>query len=430
MTRAACIALVLVVIAPSALAAADEDAVEPLLVAPDTDLDQARRIAVGSVGEPVLLEELVRDAVGGSARLYGASQIVACAGSPAQPGELPNVVEAADASLLELEYETAGAILQEAAARLPCAEHLVARAPLSQLFFLLGVSASYAGDSDRAQRWFGQALAVSPNRAFDTDLAPRVYEQYLLAMERHYVGSPVPVALALGAEEDVEIYVDGALVSARDALPALADGFHFLQFRRADGPVVTFEFRVDPGDSVALATPDGALAAALLGPDAPEALRGVVAAVYGGVAARGATQTVQVVSGRTVRRFALASADGQSAWTTLREPPDRITRIHRSGRVLVGAGIATFGLGVALSAISAAIAPEHPTHPDYGRAFVANRVGLSLVVVGMGVGGFGLPLVIAARPDREERRARRAQAAIAFTAGPDGIRFSFGGTLP
>ena len=423
MLRVLLATIAILLLAPAAHARKADAPPEPLLVAPGTDPAQAQRVALGSTLPPVLLEDLVRDAVGSGARLYGASQIVPCDSTALRPGSLPEVVAAADRFLLELEYELAGDLLQDAAERLPCAEHLVARAPLSELFFLLGVSASYAGDVERAQRWFGQALAVSPNRSFDTDLAPRVYEQYLVAMERHYVGNPVPVTLALGAEEDVEIYVDGALINAREDVPALGDGFHFLQFRRDGDPVVTFEFRVDPGDTVALATPDGALAAALAGPDAPPSLRGVVDAVYSGVASSGPVGSVQIVDGRTVRRFV---ASGE--WETLREPPDRITRIHRTGRVLVGTGLATFGLGVALSAASAATAPAHPTHPDYRRSLTVNRIGISLVVIGMGVGGTGLPLVIAARPNKEQRQARRkAKAGLGLLVGPDGATVSLGG---
>ncbi len=410
---------------PAPAAPRAEGPPEPLLAAPGTDLETARRLAVGPVGDPMLLDDLVRDAVGSVARLYGASQVVTCRGAPLAPGTLPQVVADADRFILELEYERADTILQTAAAALACAEHLVARAPLSELFFLLGVSASYAGDAERAQRWFGQALAVSPNRSFDTTLAPRVYEQYLVAMERHYVGSPVPVALALGATEAATIYIDGATVDPKGELPTLGDGFHFLQFRRQDGPVVTFEFRVDPGDAIALATPEGALEAAILGPAAPEALQGIVAAVFSGAAGRGATGTVQLVDGKTVRRFLPATQE----WETLREPPDRITRIRQTGRTLVGAGLGLLGFGVALSVASAVTAPEHPTHPDYPRSLAANRVGISLSVIGLGVGGFGLPLVIAARPAREERRALRPTAAVGFSAGPDGFTLTFGGTL-
>ncbi len=420
------IAASLLVAGPASAAKRAEGPPEPLLIAPGTDLSLAGRMAVDSVGEPVLLEDLVRDAVGSDARLYGASQVVPCTGAALPPGTLPRVVQDSEQFLLDLEYQLAGRLLQEAAAALPCAEHLVARAPLSELFFLLGVSASYAGDAERAQRWFGQALAVSPNRSFDRDLAPGVYEQYLVAMERHYVGSPVPVALALGEGEAVEIYIDGAHIDAAGELPTLGDGFHFLQFRRADGPVLTFEFRVDPGDTVALATPEGALEAAVLGPDAPDALQGIVAAVYGGAAGAGPTGTVQFVSGRTVRRFDPTS----QAWQTLREPPDRITRIRRTGRVLLGSGAGLLAFGVAMSAASAALAPEHPTHPDYPRALTANRVGLAVAIIGGGIGGFGLPLVIAARPAKEDRKKARAQAAVGFSAGPGGFTLTFGGTLP
>lgn len=416
----------LAIAAPASAARPSEGPPEPLLVVPGTDLYAARRLAVDPVGEPTSLRDFVRDAVGSGARLYGASQVVTCVGPPLRPGGLPQVVAEADQFLLELEYERAGEILQRAAAALACAEHLVARSPLSELFFLLGVSASYAGDADRAQRWFGQALAVSPNRSFDKDLAPTVYEQYLVAMERHYVGSPVPVALALGADEAAEIYIDGAAVDAQGELPTLGDGFHFLQFRRSDGPVMTFEFRVEPGDAVALATPEGALAAASLGPDADPALQGIVAAVFGGAAGAGPTGTVQLVSGRTVRRF---DSDGQT-WHTLREPPDRVTRIRQSGRVFVATGAGLLAFGAALASAAAATAPEHPTHPDYPRALGANRTGLAFVVVGLGVGGFGLPLVIAARPTKSERRAPKAAASVGFTAGPGGFTLTFGGTLP
>ena len=166
------IAASLLVAGPASAAKRAEGPPEPLLIAPGTDLSLAGRMAVDSVGEPVLLEDLVRDAVGSDARLYGASQVVPCTGAALPPGTLPRVVQDSEQFLLDLEYQLAGRLLQEAAAALPCAEHLVARAPLSELFFLLGVSASYAGDAERAQRWFGQASPSRPTAA-STGTSPR-----------------------------------------------------------------------------------------------------------------------------------------------------------------------------------------------------------------------------------------------------------------
>ena len=55
------------------------------------DPAQAQRVALGSTLPPVLLEDLVRDAVGSGARLYGASQIVPCDSTALRPGSLPLV---------------------------------------------------------------------------------------------------------------------------------------------------------------------------------------------------------------------------------------------------------------------------------------------------------------------------------------------------
>jgi hypothetical protein len=380
---------------------------EPLLFAPGHDASSAARTALGRPSPAIALDEILADP-SSPARLFGTSEQHACAGGSFDPATLPALLAAADETLVQLETDRAYGLLARTAENLPCASGFVDTEPLSRLFFLLGLAASYSGDGELATRWFAQSLAVDPSRRFDRDQAPAVYEEYLAAMERHYGSRPVPLLLLRRAEEPVELVLDGSRLDP-ERMPELGEGFHFLQFRRSAGDraPATFQFRVDAEDRPVLATPGGLVDAAADGPRvAPEYAAAVAEALRAALLARGAA-SAQLVAGRSAFRF-----DGASGrFRTLREPVTRIEKARRFGRSATVLGLAMFGSGIAISVASAASAQGlHPSQPEYQGPYTANVLSRFVTVLGGTITVVGLPLLIGTQPGVAAIQPPRAPA--------------------
>jgi hypothetical protein len=375
-----------------AAGAGPSTAVEPLLLAPGENPRTAVGAARGKVAPVTGLEDVL--AMDSPARLFGVAELRRCGGGRLDPAILPRALQDARSELLQLRWDAAYGQLARIAEQLPCATDIVPTAPLSDLYFLLGLSASYQGDEALAVRWFSQSLAVSPGRHFDQDQSPDFYVRYLAAMEQHFGSRPVPLHVLRREGEEVHVVVDG-----RELDPArpgdLEEGFHLLQLRRPDGAVATFQVRVEAGDHPVLATTRGLADAAAQGEAMPDAARqATVAALRGGLQAMGAARA-QLVSGAWTWRFHADSGRFEG----LRAPVPRIEKFHRLGIGSLLAGGITFGTGLVMGLTSFGAGRYlHPTQPEAVAPRTANQTAALLSVLGGGLVVVSLPLTIATGP--------------------------------
>jgi hypothetical protein len=386
---------ILLALTPGAVVHAGDSAPTPdlLAFADDHDAASAARLALGRVMPGMPLSELLRDD-GAPARLFSASEVQRCEGSPWDPAPLRGHLRAAEESLFQMEYDAAYGVLSRLVAQLPCASARVDTETLSGLYLDLGVAASHSDAPDFALRWFSQSLAVQPERKFDETHPPIVFLQYLRAMERHYASRPVPLRVLHGDGEVVEVLLDGRQLDPEKP-PAISEGFHFLQLQAAGGALTTLQFRVQDGDRPVIATAGGLAAAAARPEKQDDPVRAALTDALRRALAGRQAEAVQIVSGLSLWHF-----EGKAGeWELLRGPPDRITKARTAGRVLLAGGLVTMGSSLAVGVTSYAVGKGyHPAQPEYQGPWLAN-LGAGL----FGLGGafvttIGVPLLIATQP--------------------------------
>lgn len=157
-----------------------------------------------------------------------------------EAGELSPVLGVARIQVLEMEFASARAALEGAAAALPCGARDATREQMFELFFLQGLAAFNGGNEAAAKAGFAAAAAVSSSQPWPPSYPPTAKVLFLEALQAALSSKATVVDTDL-----TDLWVDGEVAENLRGVPLLA-GQHVLRW----------------GDDVVLATasPEGGVA--------------------------------------------------------------------------------------------------------------------------------------------------------------------------
>lgn len=168
---------------------------------------------------------------------------------PLQPIEAR--LKAVDALLVEVELDTALALLQKTWEELPCTVTPITRESLRRLFYLEGITYLYNSDQGESQRAFLEAIAVEPSLMPISGYAPEVNDAYLQAARN--LASLEPVKLTVDATlVGSGLYIDGEPVTAGEL--SLRPGRHSAQRFNNSGVARTVGFEVQREETRSLSS--------------------------------------------------------------------------------------------------------------------------------------------------------------------------------
>ena len=295
---------------------------------------------------------------------------------------------------------------------------------LAQVRLLRGVAALQAGDQERAQALFTDALTIAPSLQWHAAFPPEGHESFHVAAKSVLAAKRVPLRIL--APTGAEVWIDGQLVELPMQATSVPPGPHLVQYRlagaeRATGVLVTVSageevLVVDAGafertraDDPAYAARAGALLGALVGAQAemPAVLVSLSPKVeiWRYNATTGGAEPLKV----STRIAAVASGkQGNPEQTRARLVKALPVTLVAGAAMIVAGGVMTGAMGVQMDQmdedVQAGVAPfPHVDDPEpteemlankqtYDRAIGLSRVGIGLMAAGGVCLGVSIPL--------------------------------------
>lgn len=281
---------------------------------------------------------------------FGAAEVLRCPGQPTAVADIRQTTQLGMSSLDELDYPQASTHLEAAWNGTRCANAFLDREELVELPLMLGILAHYQGDKDDAYDWFARALAIDPDLAWDNAYPPdaqQVFNNALAETLRNEAASMITVPDRKAVSE---LRVDGAVVDPLAPQVTFKPGVHLLQWRNADGDVQSLAVAAATDSPMVLLSARQLRNAILAGPSGGDIQPAVIDRLAVLASARDAADVI-VVGGNVPYRFVASS----SAMETPRggravsagSGPTR-KKVSPAGPVLIGAGAATLGAGLAV----------------------------------------------------------------------------------
>ncbi len=388
-------------------------------------VDAADVIELGLI-EPPFPEALVP---------FGAAEVLRCPGSPTPVAEIRGTTGAGMAALDSLDYAEATTQLESAWGALRCADAFLERDEVVELPLMLGVLAHYQGSKDAAYDWFEIALAIHPDLAWDNAYPPDAQQVFNNALAETLRAADAKLLTVPDRAAASELRVDGNVVDPLAPQVTFKPGVHLLQWRTTSGAVQSLAIAAEAGQPMVLVSARQLRNAILAGPSAGDIQPAVIDRLAVLASSRGAADVI-VVGGNVPYRFDAAS----SALETPRGgraagPADVGAEPRRSpaGPVLVGAGAATVGAGLAIALGSYAqgaslydeLAADAVADYDEGAArYESLRAGNTAGVVIASAGGAvlvtGIIVAAASSATSSTADAGAPPLRVGFAPTPDG----------
>ncbi len=181
------------------------------------------------------------------------------------------VIDTARGQLDALDTAEAQETLEEALDDLACADTVVEREVLGQLYMLHGLARYYEGGAEAARQDFRRAVTVNPSIEWDPNDPPEPQQVYLKAREDIYLQGRSRVEAVFSPGEVTQVVVDGLSVAANE--PGGDDvhpGTHLLQYLMPDQTLISRVTTMEGGETRLLVSRAGMEGVILAGGSDPQ----------------------------------------------------------------------------------------------------------------------------------------------------------------